>query len=595
MRMVSETPMKRPRRKLLWFAGIAVVLVAAAIASFMLRSKPQTHAAARATSIPVTVAPAAQRDVPIFLQALGTVQAAFTVSVRSQIDGKVVTVNFVEGQEVKKGDTLAEIDSRALKAALDQATAKKAQDAAQLVSAQKDLTRFQELGRKAFETQQNIDQHNGSGNTLNTGRFFIGLKPREERTSSALEVIARLRPQLAKVEGVNLFLQPSQDITVGGRISRGQFQYTLQDASLDELNTWAPKMLAKLKTLPQLADVSSDLQGSAPQLTIHINRDAAARFGIQPQVIDDTLNDAFGQRQVGQYFTQTNSYFIVLEALPNLQKSTAVLDQIYVKAASTGQLVPLSALVDADTRSTGPLSVSHQGQFPAVTLSFNLQPGVALGDAVTAIDQAEGEIGKPQSLLTSFQGNAQAFQSSLSNEPLLILAALLVVYVILGVLYESYVHPLTILSTLPSAGVGALMGLWLGGFDLSVIGIIGIILLIGIVKKNGIMLVDFAISRERQGMSAEVAIREACLLRFRPIMMTTMATLLGGLPLMLGHGSGSELRQPLGYAMVGGLIVSQMLTLFTTPVVYLYLDRLQNWLRGERSHESPVEALAAAE
>ena len=436
---------------------------------------------------------------------------------------------------------------------------------------------------------------NGSGNTLNTGRFFIGLKPREERTSSALEVIARLRPQLAKVEGVNLFLQPSQDITVGGRISRGQFQYTLQDASLDELNTWAPKMLAKLKTLPELADVSSDLQGSAPQLTIHINRDAAARFGIQPQVIDDTLNDAFGQRQVGQYFTQTNSYFIVLEALPNLQKSTAVLDQIYVKAASTGQLVPLSALVDADTRSTGPLSVSHQGQFPAVTLSFNLQPGVALGDAVTAIDQAEGEIGKPQSLLTSFQGNAQAFQSSLSNEPLLILAALLVVYVILGVLYESYVHPLTILSTLPSAGVGALMGLWLGGFDLSVIGIIGIILLIGIVKKNGIMLVDFAISRERQGMSAEVAIREACLLRFRPIMMTTMATLLGGLPLMLGHGSGSELRQPLGYAMVGGLIVSQMLTLFTTPVVYLYLDRLQNWLRGERSHESPVEALAAAE
>jgi multidrug efflux pump subunit AcrB len=438
---------------------------------------------------------------------------------------------------------------------------------------------------------------NGSGNALNTGRFFIGLRRREERTSSALGVIARLRPQLAKIEGVNLFLQPSQDITVGGRISRGQFQYTLQDASIDELNTWAPRMLAKLKTLPGLADVSSDLQGNAPQLSIHINRDAAARFGIQPQVIDDTLNDAFGQRQVGQYFTQTNSYFIVLEALPGLQKSTAVLDQIYVKAtaAGGGQLVPLSALVDFDTRSTGPLSVSHQGQFPAVTLSFNLQPGIALGDAVTAIDQAEREIAKPESLLTSFQGNAQAFQSSLSNEPLLILAALLVVYVILGVLYESYVHPLTILSTLPSAGVGALLALWLGGFDLSVIGIIGIILLIGIVKKNGIMLVDFAISRERQGMSAEVAIREACLLRFRPIMMTTMATLLGGLPLMLGQGSGSELRQPLGYAMVGGLIVSQMLTLFTTPVVYLYLDRLQNWLRGERQHESPAGALAAAE
>jgi hydrophobe/amphiphile efflux-1 (HAE1) family protein len=435
----------------------------------------------------------------------------------------------------------------------------------------------------------------GTGNTLNTGRFFIGLKPREERKSTALQVIARLRPQLAKLEGVNLFLQPSQDITVGGRISRGQFQYTLQDASLDELNTWAPKMLAKLKTLPELSDVSTDLQGNAPQLTVHINRDAAARFGIQPQAIDDTLNDAFGQRQVGQYYTQTNSYFIVLEALPELQKSPAVLDQIYVKAAGTGQLVPLSALVDTDTRSTGPLSVSHQGQFPAVTLSFNLRPGVALGQAVDAIDQAENEIGKPESLLTSFQGNAQAFQSSLSNEPLLILAALLVVYVILGVLYESYIHPLTILSTLPSAGVGALLALWLGGFDLSVIGIIGIILLIGIVKKNGIMLVDFAISRERQGMSAEVAIREACLLRFRPIMMTTMATLLGGLPLMLGNGSGSELRQPLGYAMVGGLIVSQMLTLFTTPVVYLYLDRLQNWLRGETTREEPEEALAAAE
>ena len=421
---------------------------------------------------------------------------------------------------------------------------------------------------------------NGTGNTLNTGRFFIGLKPREQRTATALGVIARLRPQLAKVEGVNLFLQPAQDITVGGRISRGQFQYTLQDASLDELNTWAPRMLDKLKTLPELADVSTDLQGNAPQLTVHINRDAAARFGIQPQVIDDTLNDAFGQRQVGQYFTQTNSYFIVLEALPELQKSTAVLDQIYVKAATTGQLVPLSTLVDVDTRNTGPLSVSHQGQFPAVTLSFNLQPGIALGQAVTAIEQAEREIGKPQSLLTSFQGNAQAFQSSLSNEPLLIVAALLVVYVILGVLYESYIHPLTILSTLPSAGVGALLALWLGGFDLSVIGIIGIILLIGIVKKNGIMLVDFAISRERQGMSAEAAIREACLLRFRPIMMTTMATLARRPAADAGNGSGSELRQPLGYAMVGGLILSQMLTLFTTPVVYLYLDRLQNWLRG---------------
>ncbi len=433
----------------------------------------------------------------------------------------------------------------------------------------------------------------GTGNTLNTGRFFIGLKPRDERTSSALDVIRRLRPQLAKIEGVNLFLQPSQDITVGGRISRGQFQYTLQDANLEELSTWAPRMLAKLKTLPELADVSTDLQGNAPQLQVEINRDAAARFGIQPQAIDDTLDDAFGQRQVGQYFTQTNSYFIVLEALPNLQETASTLDQIYVKA-SNGTPVPLSTLVSIDSNHTGPLSVSHQGQFPAVTLSFNLQPGVALGQAVEAIQRAEAEIGKPQSVLGSFQGNAQAFQASLASEPILILAALLVVYVILGVLYESYVHPLTILSTLPSAGVGALLALWGGGFDLSVIGIIGIILLIGIVKKNGIMLVDFAITREREGHAPETAIREACLLRFRPIMMTTAATLLTGLPLMLESGSGSELRQPLGYAMVGGLILSQMLTLFTTPVIYLYLDRLQSWLRGEhRDEKTPL--LAAAE
>jgi hydrophobe/amphiphile efflux-1 (HAE1) family protein len=434
----------------------------------------------------------------------------------------------------------------------------------------------------------------GGGNTLNTGRFFIGLKPRDQRTSSALQVINRLRPQLAKVEGANLFLQPSQDITVGGKISRGQFQYTLQDASLEELNTWAPRMLAKLKTLPELADVSTDQQGNAPQLQVTINRDAAARFGIQPQAIDDTLDDAFGQRQVGQYFTQTNSYFIVLEALPDLQQSPSGLDNIYVKAPGTGQLVPLSTLVNIDTSHTGSLSVSHQGQFPAATLSFNLQPNVALGQAVSAIQTAEAQIGKPASVIGSFQGNAQAFQSSLSSEPILIVAALLVVYVILGVLYESYIHPLTILSTLPSAGVGALLALWAGGFDLSVIGIIGIILLIGIVKKNGIMLVDFAIAREREGVAPETAIREACLLRFRPIMMTTMATLLSGLPLMLGSGSGSELRQPLGYAMVGGLVLSQMLTLFTTPVVYLYLDRLQGWLRGER-HRAPAPLLAAAE
>jgi hydrophobe/amphiphile efflux-1 (HAE1) family protein len=434
----------------------------------------------------------------------------------------------------------------------------------------------------------------GSGNTLNTARFFIGLRPHEQRTASATDVINRLRPQLAKVEGTSLFLQPAQDITVGGRIARGQFQYTLQDADIQELNTWAPRMLAKLKSIPDLTDVASDQQGNAPQMTLKINRDAAARFGIQPQVIDDTLNDAFGQRQVTQYSTQTNTYFVVLEALPELQRDPATLDQIYVKS-STGQMIPMSTVVDVDLQHTGPLSVSHQGQFPAVTLSFNLPPGTSLGTAVAAIQQAERDIGKPQSLLSSFQGNAQAFQSSLSNEPILIVAALFVVYVVLGVLYESYIHPLTILSTLPSAGIGALLCLWLGGFDLSVIGIIGIILLIGIVKKNGIMLVDFAISREREGVPPEAAIREAALLRFRPILMTTMAALLGGVPLMLGSGAGSELRQPLGYAMVGGLALSQMLTLFTTPVVYLYLDRLQSWLNGEKSRKEEAPYLAAAE
>lgn len=436
----------------------------------------------------------------------------------------------------------------------------------------------------------------GGAQTTNTGRFFIALKPREERQSTASQVIDRLRPQLAKMEGVALFLQPGQDITVGGRISRAQFQYTLQDASIDELTTWGPRILEKLKTLPQLADVSSDLLANAPQLSISINRDAAARFGIQPQLIDDTLNDAYGQRQVTQYFTQLTSYHVILEIPPQLQADLSSLNQIYVKSPNTGQAIPLSTLVNVDSSKVGPLQVSHQGQFPAATLSFNLRPGVSLGEAVDAIQLAMSEIGKPNTLIGTFLGNAQAFQTSLSSEPILIVAALLVVYIILGVLYESYIHPLTILSTLPSAGVGALLALWAGGFDLSVIGIIGIILLIGIVKKNGIMLVDFAIVGERdRNMAPLAAIREACLLRFRPILMTTMAAMLGGVPLMLGNGSGSELRQPLGYAMVGGLLLSQVLTLYTTPVVYLYLDRLQNWLKGEKRVKVPEPLMQAAE
>jgi hydrophobe/amphiphile efflux-1 (HAE1) family protein len=427
------------------------------------------------------------------------------------------------------------------------------------------------------------------GQTLNNGRFYINLKPRDQRTASADQVINRLRAQLVKVEGAALFLQAAQDITVGGRTSRTQYQYTLQDANLDELNAWAPKMLDKLKTLPELQDVATDLQMSGETLTLTIDRDRAARFGIQPQLINDTLYDAFGQRQVAQYFTQINSYHVVLEVTPEMQADTATLDKIYVKSPITGEQVPLSTFAKYNTRSVTYLSISHQGQFPAVTLSFNLRPGVSLGQAVTAIQKAEAQIGKPAALIGTFQGNAQAFQSSLSSEPYLIAAALVVVYIILGILYESYVHPLTILSTLPSAGVGALLMLMIFGYDLSVIALIGIILLIGIVKKNGIMMVDFAITAERQGMAPIEAIRQACLLRFRPIMMTTMSALLSGLPLMLGTGTGSELRRPLGFAMVGGLLLSQALTLFTTPVVYLYLDRLNTYLGRRRASLKPAE------
>jgi hydrophobe/amphiphile efflux-1 (HAE1) family protein len=415
----------------------------------------------------------------------------------------------------------------------------------------------------------------GGAVTTNNGRFFINLKPRNERAASADQIINRLRPQLARVSGVTLFLQVVQDIVVGGRPARTQYQYTLQSADLTELIGWGPRVLEAFRRLPQLQDVATDLQSNSATVTIVIDRDTAARFGIQPQLIDDTLYDAFGQRQVAQYFTQLNQYRVILEVSPELQTVPEALEKIYLKSPTTGMPVPLSTFVKLDTMKTNYLSISHQAQFPAVTISFNLTLGAALGTAIDAIREVETAIGMPTSINRTFQGTAQAFQSSLASQPYLIAAAIVVVYLILGMLYESYIHPVTILSTLPSAGVGALLMLVLFQYELSVIALIGVVLLIGIVKKNAIMMIDFALEAERkQGLSPMESIYQACLLRFRPIMMTTAAALLGGLPLMFSAGAGSELRRPLGFCIVGGLLVSQLLTLYTTPVVYLFMVRL---------------------
>jgi len=490
----------------------------------------------------------------------------------------------------------------------------------------------------AVESLSSFIGVDGTNTTLNSGRIQINLKPLDERKRSASDVIRRLQPELAPVEGITLYMQPVQDLTVEDRVSRTQYQYTLEDPDATELNLWTTRLVDKLKALPELRDVATDQQTGALAENLVIDRTTASRLGISPQMVDETLYDAFGQRQVSTLYTQLNQYHVVLETMPEFQKDPGKLNDVYVRSgavssstttastnsnslitvnasagappngpsasttsgsanpaavsSSNGSAVPLSTIAHFEPH-TSTLSVNHQGQFPVVTISFNLAPGASLGDATSAVQRAQKDLGMPQSIQAAFQGTAASFQASLANEPLLILAALVTVYIVLGILYESYIHPLTILSTLPSAGVGAFLALMMTGEEFNVVSLIGIILLIGIVKKNGIMMIDFALEAERKDRkSSEEAIYQACLLRFRPIMMTTMAALLGGLPLALGSGIGSELRRPLGISMVGGLLLSQILTLYTTPVIYIYFDRLAKRLSRHAGEESPQPAPA---
>jgi multidrug efflux pump len=430
----------------------------------------------------------------------------------------------------------------------------------------------------------------GTNATMNSGRIQINLKPHDERTATASDVIRRLQPEVAKVEEIALYMQPVQDLTVEDRVSRTQFQYSLEDADASELNDWASRILYKLRSLPELRDVASDQQNQGLRADLVIDRDTAARFGILPQNIDDTLYDAFGQRQVSTIFTQLNQYHVVLEVGPQFRDDPADLAHIYVKSV-TGTQVPLSAFSHFETSKTT-LAINHQGQFPVVTISFNLAPGVSLGNATKVIAAVEQEMRMPASIHPSFQGTAAAFQKSLESEPWLILAALITVYIVLGVLYESYIHPVTILSTLPSAGVGAILAMMITRNDLTVVALIGVILLIGIVKKNAIMMIDFALDAERkENKPAEEAIYQASLLRFRPIMMTTMAALLGAVPLAFGRGTGSELRHPLGITIIGGLLLSQLFTLYTTPVIYIWFDKLaKKFSRFSIGNAIPSEA-----
>src|SRR5579863_2393312 len=428
---------------------------------------------------------------------------------------------------------------------------------------------------------QNVGAFTGGGGAVNTGFVYLALKPLSERKISASQVIDRLRPKLISIPGATVFLQAGQDLRIGGRQSNAQYQYTIQSDNVDDLVTWGPRLLTEMRKLRILTDVNTDQQNSGLQASLVYDRDTASRLGITPQMIDNTLYEAFGQAQVSTMYTPLNQYHVVMEVAPQFWQDPASLNDIYIRP-TMGKEVPLSAVTHFEP-TTAPLSVNHQGQFPSVTVSFNLAPGVALSDAATAISQMQQNMGVPSTIHGMFSGTLQAFQSSLSTQPFLIITALLAVYIVLGILYESYIHPITIISTLPSAGVGAVLALLLFHMDLNVIALIGVILLIGIVKKNAIMMIDFALAAERQeNKTSQEAIYQACLLRFRPILMTTMAALFGALPLALGTGTGSELRRPLGITIIGGLIVSQMLTLYTTPVVYLYLDRMR--VRWDRRH-----------
>jgi multidrug efflux pump len=431
----------------------------------------------------------------------------------------------------------------------------------------------------------------GTNTTLNSGRILINLKPYNQRKSGVTAVMQRIKDSTASLTGITLYMQPVQDLTIEGTVSRTQYQFILQDADPAQLTEWAPKLVDKLNQLPQFSDVSSDISAYGLSLYVQIDRDQAARFGITPATIDNALYDSYGQRIVSTIFTNSNQYRVILEADPSLQTSLDSLQSIYLPSSVGGAPVPLAVMAKM-RQETAPLQVAHLGQFPAATVSFNLAPGAALGDAVEAVKQAQIDIGQPIGVITNFQGAALAFQSSLSNQLFLILAAIVTVYIVLGVLYESFIHPITILSTLPSAGIGALLALMAAGNDLTIVAIIGIILLIGIVKKNAIMMIDFALDAERnEGKPPREAIYQACLLRFRPILMTTMAAVLGALPLMLGTGAGSELRHPLGISIVGGLLVSQLLTLFTTPVIYLWFDRLAVRFAGRTREPGPVNEL----